>query len=94
MSGDSVTVHVAGLRTEPLACANRTEPHPLEPPNVARGWRPCACPQNRHGGHTTYRCLACGAVTYSPPCWWAEQDAADVNAGLEPAPRGLGGWRT
>jgi hypothetical protein len=50
-----MTVHVAGLRTEPLACANPTAPHPLEPPNVARGWRPCACPQNRHGGHVTYR---------------------------------------
>lgn len=28
------------------------------------GWLPCDCPGARHGGHRSYECTVCGAITY------------------------------
>jgi len=37
--------------------------HRLRPGAMLVGHQPCSCP----GGHTTWTCLACGAVVYAPP---------------------------
>ncbi|MDD7812642.1 hypothetical protein PP713_08745 [Mycobacterium sp. CSUR Q5927] len=35
--------------------------HQFGPGRVLVGHQPCGC-----GGHTTWRCTACGAITYAP----------------------------
>jgi hypothetical protein len=44
----------------PAVCPNG---HQLGPERLLVGHQPCSCP----GGHTTWTCIECGAVTYAPP---------------------------
>ncbi|MGO9351066.1 MAG: hypothetical protein ACLP3C_09685, partial [Mycobacterium sp.] len=45
----------------PQRCPNG---HRLGPNLVLVGHQPCA--GNCHGGHTTWECLSCNAITYAP----------------------------
>jgi hypothetical protein len=47
--------------TRPPQSCPRT--HRLRPGAMLVGHQPCSC----QGGHTTWTCLACGAVVYGPP---------------------------
>lgn len=50
------------MTLSPTHCPNG---HELGPGRVLVGHTPCSC--DHRGGHTTWWCIECGAVTYGPP---------------------------